>query len=188
MFPRDAEEEGRRGEGGGGVCATTETTVERTLEGKTTILDSFREVIDRSIVVMQRIRNVGDAAGKIDRVDNVIEFSPLETVGGIFPEDAQSASSTSILDGLLNIVNPLKLKKAKVVLVHKAEVESSSPVLRLRIAWISSVLNVAGTSRYLNPDGDDVFGLNNVMGEFLNVGYFDTPYSSTVNEDLDSEK
>ena len=67
------------------------------------------------------------------------------------------------------------------VLIHKAEVESVSPILRTKIAWTSSVLNVAGTSQYFDESGSDIFGVNNLLGEFLSVGSFDTPF---VDEDV----
>jgi hypothetical protein len=107
----------------------------------TNFLDPIRSVIDGSFAVIQRIRNVGGDAstigGTIDRVDNVIEFTPLETVDGLLPKDTPISSSA--LDRLLDIINPLKLTRAKVVLVHSAEVESTRPVLRVKIAWTSSV-------------------------------------------------
>lgn len=134
-------------------------------------LNPFQKAIQRTIEVTQRIRSI-DGSGKIDRVDNVIEFTPLTSLDDILPED----SPLTKFDNLLDLVNPLKVKKAKVVLVHKAEVESVHPVLRTRIAWTSTIINIAGSSQYLDPNGDDVFGLNNVLGEFLNVGTFDTPY------------
>jgi hypothetical protein len=111
-------------------------------------IDPLREAIKRSIGVIQRIRSVGgdttsSPSEKIDRVDNVIEFAPLETLDGILPENLPLLGSipslASTLDRMLDFVNPLKLKKAKVVLVHRAEVESTRPVLRTRIAWTSSV-------------------------------------------------
>ena len=95
--------------------------------------------------MIQRIRSVGGdtSSGTIDRVDNVIEFAPLETLDGILPGELPLFGSLSslapTLDKMLDFANPLKLKKAKAVLVHKAEVESTRPVLRTRIAWTSSV-------------------------------------------------
>ena len=106
----------------------------------------------------------------------MIEYTPIDSLEDILPEE----SPLSNIFGKLN-VNPLQVKNSKVVLIHNAEVESVSPILRTKIAWVSSVLNVAGTSQFFEEDGADVFGLNNLFGEFLNVGSFDTPY---VDEDI----
>ena len=137
----------RVGKRRGGCDDDTKTTSTTKKEegGGETKLDPLREAIKRSIGVIQRIRSVGGdtSSGTIDRVDNVIEFAPLETLDGILPGELPLFGSLSslapTLDKMLDFANPLKLKKAKAVLVHKAEVESTRPVLRTRIAWTSSV-------------------------------------------------
>jgi hypothetical protein len=144
-----------------------------------TSLNPIQKSIQKSFEVTQRIRNDGTSSssdGRINRVDNVIEYTPIDSLEDILPEE----SPLSNIFGKLN-VNPLQVKNSKVVLIHNAEVESVSPILRTKIAWVSSVLNVAGTSQFFEEDGADVFGLNNLFGEFLNVGSFDTPY---VDEDI----
>lgn len=143
-----------------------------------TSLNPIQKSIQKSFQVTQRIRNDGTSSsdGTINRVDNVIEYTPIDSLEDILPEE----SPLSNIIGKLN-VNPLQVKNSKVVLIHNAEVESVSPILRTKIAWVSSVLNVAGTSQFFEEDGADVFGLNNLFGEFLNVGSFDTPY---VDEDI----
>ena len=109
----------------------------------------FRELQQKpSIEVTQRIRcttsedldddvdDDDDGSTKpmeIDRVDNVIEISP--------PDDDEN--NTSLFRRLLN---PLAISKTKFVLIHKANVESIHPVLRTKISWTSTVLNVAGSS------------------------------------------
>ncbi|EJK54506.1 hypothetical protein THAOC_25860 [Thalassiosira oceanica] len=134
-------------------------------------LSPIQKSIQKTLDVTQRIRydESFDSTDEINRVDNVVEFTPLDTLESIFP----SESPLSFL-GSLN-VNPLQIAKAKAVLVHKAEVESTTPVLRTRIAYISTVFNVAGSSQFFNPDGEDVFGVNNLLGD-LQAGTFDTPY------------
>lgn len=146
-------------------------------------LNPIQKSIRKSIEVTQRIRSDGvrtndssSDSNSINRVDNVIEYTPLDTLQDIIPKDFPLFGFLENLN-----VNPLQVKKSKVVLVHKAEVESVAPVLRTKIAWVSSVLNVAGTSQFFEPDGADVFGTNNPFGEFLNVGTFDTPF---VDEDI----
>mmetsp|Transcript_27755 Transcript_27755/g.50590 ORF Transcript_27755/g.50590 Transcript_27755/m.50590 type:complete len:504 (-) Transcript_27755:144-1655(-) len=136
----------------------------------------IQKSIRKTVKVTQRIRNDGassseSVAGEIDRVDNVIEITPLDTLESIIPTESPLYN----LLGSVN-VNPLQVKKSKVVLVHKAEVESVAPVLRTKIAWTSSILNVAGSSQFLEPEGEDVFGVNNLLGEFSGAGTFDTPY------------
>ncbi len=143
-------------------------------------LNPIQKSIQKSFQVTQRIRNDGASSsseeGEINRVDNVIEYTPLDTLEDILPKDSPLFN----IFGKVN-VNPLQVKKSKVVLIHKAEVESVAPVLRTKIAWTSSVLNVAGSSQYFEENGSDIFGVNNLFGEFLNVGSFDTPY---VDEDV----
>ncbi len=139
-------------------------------------LNPLQKSIQKSFQVTQRIRNDTAEDGEINRVDNVIEYTPLDTLEDILPKE----SPLSNILGSIN-VNPLQVKKGKVVLIHKAEVESVSPILRTKIAWTSSVLNVAGTSQIFEEGGADVFGVNNLLGEFLNVGSFDTPF---VDEDV----
>ena len=142
-------------------------------------LNPLQKSIQKSFQVTQRIRNDGGStttdggAATIDRVDNVIEFTPIDSLEDILPKESPLVN----IIGKVN-VNPLQVKKSKVVLIHKAEVESVSPILRTKIAWTSSVVNVAGekTSQYFDEVGSDVFGVNNILGEFLNVGTFDTPF------------
>ena len=83
----------------------------------------------RSIKVTQQMRTNDN--GTINWVDNVIKFTPFETLGNVFKD--------SLLEFLGGVnVNPLGVKKSKVVLIHNAEVESVMPV-SVNIASVSSV-------------------------------------------------
>ena len=92
----------------------------------------FQNELTKSIAVTQRIRcmdedAVGDAK-VIDRVDNVIEFTPFaDTVGDLLGDSMPFAALKDLT------LNPLEVKKSKVTLVHKAEVQSVAPVLRTKI-------------------------------------------------------
>ena len=92
----------------------------------------FQNELTKSIAVTQRIRcmdedAVGDAK-VIDRVDNIIEFTPFaDTVGDLLGDSMPFAALKDLT------LNPLEVKKSKVTLVHKAEVQSVAPVLRTKI-------------------------------------------------------
>jgi gas vesicle protein len=116
--------------------------------------------IKNSIKVTQMIRSNQDTyeTGILDRVDNIIEFDN---------------TSTHLLPAFLN---PLSIDQSKLILIHKAKVESFVP-FRTKLALQSIVLNIAGTSQNLDPDGADVFGLNiPSLSEWMNSGEFDTTY------------
>ena len=116
--------------------------------------------IKNSIKVTQMIRSNQDTyeTGILDRVDNIIEFDN---------------TSTHLLPAFLN---PLSIDQSKLILIHKAKVESFVP-FRTKFALQSIVLNIAGTSQNLDPDGADVFGLNiPSLSEWMNSGEFDTTY------------
>jgi len=104
---------------------------------------------------------MGPTLDSITRVDNVIEF------------DNEKETEKPFLPAFLN---PLKLSDAKLVLVHKAKVKSYLP-FRINIQNTSIVLNVAGTSQQLTPEGADIFGVNiPSLTEWMNAGDFDTTY------------
>lgn len=96
-------------------------------------LAPLKEKLQKSVVVTQRVRATS-SEDEIDRVDNVVEFTPLDTLGEVLPENLPLG------DLFRNVpLNPLGVTNGKVVLIHKAEVESVLPVLRTKIAWTSSV-------------------------------------------------
>ena len=114
--------------------------------------------IKDSIRVTQRIRSTTSELEIVDRIDNVITFDN---------------TSTKLLPTFLN---PLSIDKSKIVLVHKAKVQTFVP-FRTKLALSSVVFNLAGQSRNLDPEGADVFGLNvPMLNEWMNAGEFDTTY------------
>mmetsp|Transcript_25798 Transcript_25798/g.55508 ORF Transcript_25798/g.55508 Transcript_25798/m.55508 type:complete len:94 (+) Transcript_25798:1319-1600(+) len=71
------------------------------------------------IVVEMRRRSCtspSSSDGEMNRVDYVIEYTPLDTLEDIVPKKSPFYS----LLGSVN-VNPLQVKRGEVVLVHKAE-------------------------------------------------------------------
>ena len=129
----------------------------------------FQDKLRKSFDVTQRIR-AGKEGGAIDRVDNVIQFTPFANKLGDLLGDSSPLSALGDI-----VINPLELTKSKVALVHDAKVESVSPVLRTKINLKSYVLTVAGTSQYLEPNGADILGLNVPLSEFQS-GRFDTTF------------
>jgi len=82
----------------------------------------------KSVEVTQSIRCT-DEQEVINRVDNIIEFTPFS-----FSDVFNSSSILKNLD-----LNPLEVSKSKLTLAHKAEVESVSPVLRTKLALQSII-------------------------------------------------
>jgi len=125
--------------------------------------NSLQDKLKTSFEVTQRIRCIKDE-NVIDRVDNVIAFTPFSV-----------SDLVDIPSSPFNL-NPLEVSQSKVTLAHKSEVLSINPVLRTKLALQSVILTVKGESKYLDPDGADILGLNVPLGEFLNAGTFDTTY------------
>jgi hypothetical protein len=62
-----------------------------------------------------------------------------------------------------------------IVLTHCffTQTKATHPIYLL---YLTNAVNVAGTSQFFEPEGSDIFGVNNLLGEFLNSGTFETPY------------
>lgn len=133
-------------------------------------IKEIRDRLNKSVKVEQLIK-ASDTT--IDRVDHVVEYMPPDTLSEFFDTLPDAIKSLNI--------NPLQVSESKVILVHKAEIESVIPSIKTKLSLQSVVLNVAGKSQILEPDGADVLGINVPFGEQLNAGSFETTY---LDEDL----
>lgn len=95
-------------------------------------LAAIRDLLNKSFQVQQSVKT--NASGDIDRIDHVLEYNPPNTLAE-FLDNIPDALKT------LNI-NPLQVSKSKVVLVHKARVESVIPMIKTKL----SLSQVVGTS------------------------------------------
>ncbi|VEU41386.1 unnamed protein product [Pseudo-nitzschia multistriata] len=130
-------------------------------------LKDIRSTLNDSVGVVQRIK-FGEMSNSIDAIDHIIDYRPPNQL---------SSFLKNIPDALKNLdINPLKVSDTKVVLKHKAEVEGTIPVIKTKLSLEAVVVNVAGESKNLDPNGEDVLGINIPFGEFLNAGSFDTTY------------
>jgi hypothetical protein len=136
-----------------------------------TLTNQVSGLSNKYVKVQQRIRtdpNTGD----VTRVDHVIEYAPPKTLKEVLSSISTTNSNAppSIPDALAGLdLNPLEVSKSKLVLVHKATVDTASTNLSTRLTLQSVVLNVAGTSRVLDPQGKDVAALN------LPTAFFNLP-------------
>eukprot|EP00535_Pseudo-nitzschia_heimii_P005771 CAMPEP_0197173460 /NCGR_PEP_ID=MMETSP1423-20130617/385_1 /TAXON_ID=476441 /ORGANISM="Pseudo-nitzschia heimii, Strain UNC1101" /LENGTH=357 /DNA_ID=CAMNT_0042622281 /DNA_START=158 /DNA_END=1231 /DNA_ORIENTATION=+ len=127
----------------------------------------IKDTLNDSIEVLQRIK-FGDASNSIDAIDHIIDYKPPNQL---------SSFLKNVPDAIKNLdINPFKVSETKVVLKHKAEVEGLIPVIKTKLNLQSIVVNVAGESKNLEPNGEDVLGINLPFGELLNAGSFDTTF------------
>jgi len=157
------------------VCSSASSSTTSKIEIDTQKLPFFNEgpiqdirsTLNDSINVVQRIK-FGEASNSIDAIDHVIDYSPPNQL---------SSFLKNVPDVIKNLdINPLKVSETKVVLKHKAEVEGTIPVIQTKLSLQAVVVNVAGESKNLDPNGEDVLGINIPFGELLNAGSFDTTY------------
>jgi hypothetical protein len=97
-------------------------------------LKDIRDTINRSLKVEQIIKS-GQFSDGVDAIDHVIDYRPPNELSGVlksFPANFPDA----IKD--LNI-NPLQVSESKVVLKHKAEIESVIPVIKTKLVLQSIV-------------------------------------------------
>lgn len=119
------------------------------------IRESIAKASNQYVKVLQRIRS--DDNRIVNRVDHVIEYQPPDEVGSVLSAIPNLPEAIS----KLKLPNPLQVSKTKLVLCHKAEVSNSdSSLFSTKLTLNSVVLNVAGTSTILDPNGADVWALN----------------------------
>lgn len=93
-------------------------------------LKEIRETLNKSLMVQQVIKS-SEESDVIDRVDHVIQYMPPDTL---------SEFVSSLPDFLQSVnINPFQVTDQKVVLVHKAEVESVIPLIKTKLSLQSVV-------------------------------------------------
>ena len=155
------------------VCTTSSNLERPDFIPENPIRQALVKASNQYVTVTQRIRAENDDR-VVDRVDNVIEYQYPEQLG-------------KVVDGLseplanLQVFNPLEISDTKVILCHKAKIMDSSnddkSLFDTKIGLESVILNVAGQSTVLDPNGKDVASINlPFASEFGNSGVFQTTY------------
>jgi len=130
-------------------------------------IKEIRDTLKKSWTVKQLVK-AEENSGVVNRIDHVLQYMPPDTL---------SEFLDSLPDALKSLnINPLQVSESKVVLIHNAEIESMDPVLKTKLSLASVVVNVAGKSDILEPEGADVLGINVPFGDLLNAGSFETTY------------
>lgn len=129
--------------------------------------EKLTENSNKYVTVKQKILSTKED-GIVDRIDHVIEYSPPSELQDLFKNLPEQITKLNI--------NPLQVSESKLVLIHKASVDTEKYPVRTRLALTSVVLNAAGTSTLLDPNGADLLGFNLPLGEFINAGDFETTY------------
>jgi hypothetical protein len=97
-------------------------------------LKDIRDTINQSLTVEQIIKS-GESSDGIDSIDHVVDYMPPNKLSSVFknlPENLPVAIKE--LD-----INPLKVSETKVVLKHKAEIESVIPLIKTKLILQSIV-------------------------------------------------
>ena len=132
------------------------------------IRSNILDVTNRYLMVQQKVKSTNDD-GIVDRIDHTLELEPPKQLRDVLDNLPEQLSNVNI--------NPLSVSKSKIVIVHKAETEDTGDRFKTKISLQSVVLNVAGSSRVLDPNGKDIVGLNiPSLGEFMNTAEFNTTY------------
>ncbi|GAX10670.1 hypothetical protein FisN_14Lh178 [Fistulifera solaris] len=120
------------------------------------IRESIAQASNQYVKVVQRIRSDNNSQ-TVNRVDHVIEYQPPDQIGNVLSAIPNLPEAIA----KLKLPNPLQVSKSKVVLCHQAQVSpSDSSLFTTKLTLTSVVLNVAGTSAMLDPQGADVWGVN----------------------------
>jgi hypothetical protein len=119
------------------------------------IRESIAQASNQYVKVVQRIRS--DNNQTVNRVDHVIEYQPPDQIGNVLSAIPNLPEAIA----QFKLPNPLQVRKSKVVLCHEAQVSpSDSSLFSTKLTLKSVVLNVAGTSAMLDPQGADVWAAN----------------------------
>lgn len=94
----------------------------------------IRDTINQSLKVEQKIK-AGEYSDGVDSIDHVIDYKPPNKLSAFV-----KSFPANIPDTIKNLnINPLQVSESKVVLKHKAEIESVIPVIKTKLVLNSIV-------------------------------------------------
>ena len=106
-------------------------------------LKTVRDTFNKALTVQQVIKEEELTPGLINRIDHVLQYSPPNTLSAFLDDDnneKDNQDDAGLVEALKNWnINPLQVTNSKIVLVHKAEVQQVTPVLRTKLT-LSSVI------------------------------------------------